>query len=110
MVLMVGWLARDLAQHGRAYRMIAGTGIVLTSTLGLGLTVAVHEPMLLQPALLQLASELRVADPTGLARQLTVLYDGALAQSRLDRSLGAVNAARDAANALVEAALGAIPA
>jgi AcrR family transcriptional regulator len=57
----------------------------------------------------QLASELRVADPAGLARQLTVLYDGALAQSRLDRSLAAVNAAKDAANAVVDAALGAIP-
>jgi AcrR family transcriptional regulator len=58
----------------------------------------------------RLATELGVADPTGLARQLTVLYDGALAQSRLDRSLTPVNAAKDAANSLVAAALSATPA
>ena len=55
--------------------------------------------------LAELATELGVSDPTALARQLTLLYDGALAQSRLDPSPAAAKAARDAANALVDAAL-----
>jgi AcrR family transcriptional regulator len=53
----------------------------------------------------ELTTALGVADPAGLARQLTVLYDGALAQSRLDRTPAAAEAARAAANALVDAAL-----
>jgi AcrR family transcriptional regulator len=52
-----------------------------------------------------LATELDVADPAALAKQLTLLYDGALAQARLDPSPEAANAAKAAANALVDAAL-----
>jgi AcrR family transcriptional regulator len=50
------------------------------------------------------ATALGVADPAGLARQLTLLYDGALAQSRLDRGLAAATAAKAAAQALIDAA------
>lgn len=50
------------------------------------------------------ATALGAADPAGLARQLTLLYDGALAQSRLDRGPGAADAARAAAAGLVDAA------
>jgi len=55
--------------------------------------------------IVELASALEVADPAGLARQLTLLYDGALAQSRLDRTPAAAEAAKAAANALVDAAV-----
>ena len=55
--------------------------------------------------LAQLAAALGVPDPTALARQLTLLYDGALAQSRLDPSPAASTAAKDAASELVNAAL-----
>jgi AcrR family transcriptional regulator len=47
---------------------------------------------------------LGVLDPTGLARQLTLLYDGALAQSRIDRSPAAGLAARVAAQVLIDTA------
>src|SRR5258708_15911234 len=50
------------------------------------------------------ATALGAADPAGLARQLTVLYDGALAQSRLDRGPAAATAAKAAARALIDAA------
>src|SRR5690242_16147375 len=50
------------------------------------------------------AEALGVADPAGLARQLTLLYDGALAQSRLDRGPAAATAAKAAAQALIYAA------
>ena len=52
-----------------------------------------------------LARTLDVADPTTLARQLTLLYDGALAQARLDPSPAAARAAKAAAGELVDAAL-----
>lgn len=55
--------------------------------------------------LAELATTLGVADPAALARQLTLLYDGALAQSRLDRTRAAARAAKDAASELVDAAL-----
>jgi hypothetical protein len=48
---------------------------------------------------------LGVADPAALARQLTLLYDGALSQARLDPSPAAAKAAKDAAGELVDAAL-----
>jgi hypothetical protein len=44
-------------------------------------------------------------DPAGLARQLTLPYDGALAPSRLDPTQAAAEAAKAAANALVDTAL-----
>jgi AcrR family transcriptional regulator len=50
------------------------------------------------------AMALNVADPAGLARQLTLLYDGALAQSRLDRGPAAAAAAKTAAEVLIHAA------
>jgi AcrR family transcriptional regulator len=53
----------------------------------------------------ELARTLGVAEPAALARQLTLLYDGALAQARLDPSPAAAKAAKDAANQLVDAAL-----
>ena len=54
--------------------------------------------------MVELTTALGAADPAGLARQLTLLYDGALAQSRLDQTPAAAEAARAAANALVDAA------
>ena len=53
----------------------------------------------------ELARTLSVSDPATLARQLTLLYDGALAQSRLDPSPAAAKAAKDAASEVVDAAL-----
>jgi AcrR family transcriptional regulator len=50
------------------------------------------------------ATALGVADPEGLSRQLTLLYDGALAQSRLDQTPAAATAAREAAQMLIDAA------
>jgi AcrR family transcriptional regulator len=50
------------------------------------------------------ATALGVADPAGLARQLTLLYDGALVQSRLDRGPAAGTAAKAAAQVLIDAA------
>src|SRR6202035_4491570 len=50
------------------------------------------------------ATALGAADPARLARQLTLLYDGALAQSRLDRGPAAATAAKAAAQALIDAA------
>src|SRR6266436_8613988 len=50
------------------------------------------------------ATALGAADPAGLARQLTLLYDGALAQSRLDRGPGVATAAKAAAEELIDAA------
>jgi AcrR family transcriptional regulator len=55
--------------------------------------------------MVELTTALGVGDPAGLARQLTLLYDGALAQSRLDPTPAAAEAARAAANELVDAAL-----
>src|SRR6266487_1856767 len=50
------------------------------------------------------ATALGAADPAGLARQLTVLYDGALAQSRPGRDPAAATAAKAAAQVLIDAA------
>src|SRR5215470_6538566 len=50
------------------------------------------------------AMALGAAEPALLARQLTLLYDGALAQSRLDRGPAAATAAKAAAQALIDAA------
>ena len=55
--------------------------------------------------MIELTTALGVDDPAGLARQLTLLYDGALAQSRLDPTPAAAEAAKAAANELVDAAL-----
>ena len=55
--------------------------------------------------LTELATALGVPEPTALAKQLTLLYDGALAQSRLDPSPATAKAAKDAASELVHAAL-----
>jgi len=50
------------------------------------------------------ATALGAAEPASLARQLTLLYDGALAQSRLDRGPAAAAAAKAAAQVLIDAA------
>ena len=50
------------------------------------------------------ATALGAADPAGLARQLTLLYDGVLVQSRLDRGPAAATAAKAAAQVLIDAA------
>jgi AcrR family transcriptional regulator len=50
------------------------------------------------------ATALGAADPAGLARQLTLLYDGALAQSRLERGPTAATAAKAAAQVLIDGA------
>jgi hypothetical protein len=49
-------------------------------------------------------TKLGVADPSGLARQLTLLYDGALAQSRLDHGPASATAAKAAAQVLIDTA------
>ena len=65
-------------------------------------TLKVREWML--GVLAEQTQALGVADPGGLARQLTLLYDGALAQARLDRSPAAANAAKTAAEILIDSA------
>jgi AcrR family transcriptional regulator len=50
------------------------------------------------------AAALGAKDPAALARQLTLLYDGALVQSRLDRGPAAATAAKLAAQVLIDAA------
>ena len=50
------------------------------------------------------ATALGAAEPALLARQLTLLYDGALVQSRLDRGPAAATAAKAAAQVLIDAA------
>lgn len=54
-----------------------------------------------------LAREVGVPDPEGLARQLQLLYDGASLSARMDHDPSAAMAARTAAAALLDAALGA---
>jgi AcrR family transcriptional regulator len=54
-----------------------------------------------------LAREADVPDPEGLARQLQLLYDGAGLSARMDHDPSAAMAARTAAAALLDAALGA---
>jgi len=51
------------------------------------------------------ATALGAADPAGLARELTLLYDGALVQSRLERGSAAATAAKVAAQVLIDAAI-----
>jgi hypothetical protein len=51
-----------------------------------------------------LAKEAGVADPDALARQLHLLYDGAVLSARLDRDPSAATTARAAAAALLDAA------
>jgi hypothetical protein len=53
-----------------------------------------------------LAREAGVPDPEGLARQLHLLYDGAGLSARMDHDPSAAVAARSAAAALLDAALG----
>jgi AcrR family transcriptional regulator len=57
-----------------------------------------------------LAREAGAADPERLARQLVVLYDGGMVGAAMDRDRGAVRAARDVAEVLLDAATGARPA
>jgi AcrR family transcriptional regulator len=59
----------------------------------------------LHDLLVELTTALGVADPGGLSIQLALLYDGALAQSRLDQDPGRGTAARAAAEVLIDAAL-----
>jgi AcrR family transcriptional regulator len=54
-----------------------------------------------------LAREAGVPDPEGLARRLQLLYDGAGLSARMDHDPSAAMAARTAAAALLDAALGA---
>jgi AcrR family transcriptional regulator len=56
----------------------------------------------LRGVLSEQATALGVADPAGLARQLTMLYDGALAQSRLEHGPAAAIAAKAAAEILID--------
>ena len=53
-----------------------------------------------------LAREAAVPDPEDLARQLHLLYDGASLSARMDHDQSAATAARAAATALLDAALG----
>lgn len=52
----------------------------------------------------ELAAEIGVADPQGLARQLHLLYDGATITSRMDRDPTSASVAREAAAILLNAA------
>lgn len=52
----------------------------------------------------ELAAEVGVADPEGLARQLHLLYDGATLSSQMDRDPTAASVARETAAVLVDAA------
>lgn len=52
----------------------------------------------------ELAAEVGVADPEGLARQLHLLYDGATFSSKMDHDPTAASVAREAAAMLVDAA------
>ncbi len=81
LVLMVGWLARELHSPRPVYRRLAWGGVALTCVVGLGLSIAVHEPIVLQPLLVQIAP-LRRIDPTcrlrgwqELARRVDALRD-----------------------------------
>lgn len=65
-------------------------------------TLKVREWMLAVMA--EQTQALAVTDPAGLARQMTLLYDGALAQARLDPGPAAAKAAKTAAEALIDAA------
>jgi AcrR family transcriptional regulator len=56
-----------------------------------------------------LAREAGVPEPEGLARQLHLLYDGASLSARMDHDQSAATAARTAATALLDAALGTLP-
>ena len=51
-----------------------------------------------------LAHDVGVADPESLARQLVLLYDGALVSSHMDRDLNAADTAKATAGALIDAA------
>jgi AcrR family transcriptional regulator len=52
----------------------------------------------------ELAAEVGVADPQGVARQLHLLYDGATLSARMDRDPTAAATAREVAAALLDAA------
>lgn len=54
--------------------------------------------------LTELAAEAGVADPEGLARQLHLLYDGAVLSGRMDRDPSAATSAKAAATVLFDAA------
>ena len=54
-----------------------------------------------------LAAQAGAAEPDALARRLVLLYDGSMVAAQLDRDPGAGDTARDAAAALLGAALGA---
>jgi 4-amino-4-deoxy-L-arabinose transferase-like glycosyltransferase len=68
MVLMVGWLARDLRDAGRVQQRLAMAGIVITCVAGLALTLAMHEPAVAQPLLMRLAGPPSEANPAPLRR------------------------------------------
>jgi AcrR family transcriptional regulator len=55
---------------------------------------------------IDLAMAVGAPEPAKLARQLHLLYDGASQSARMDRDLDAAAAAREAAEVLVDAALG----
>jgi AcrR family transcriptional regulator len=59
--------------------------------------------------LTQLAREAGAPDPESLGRQLHLIYDGASLSARLDRDAQAAVAGRDAAEALLDAALARTP-
>jgi AcrR family transcriptional regulator len=55
----------------------------------------------------ELATQAGASDPVGLARQLSLLYDGATIAARMDHDLGSGAVGRGIATTLVDAALGA---
>ncbi|MCW2876692.1 MAG: hypothetical protein JWQ95_792 [Sphaerisporangium sp.] len=67
-------------------------------------------PAWVRGLLTELAEQAGAADPASLARQLHLLYDGAGLSARMDHDPGAAVAARAAATALIDAALGAVDA
>jgi hypothetical protein len=72
MVLTVGWIAQELRSPRPIYRRLATAAIVVTCTAGVGLSIAVHEPIAVQPVLVALSgpptpqnhAPLRRLDPT----------------------------------------------
>ena len=52
-----------------------------------------------------LAESAGAVDPQGLARQLVLLYDGAMVSARMDRNPGSATAARTVAASLIDAAV-----
>jgi 4-amino-4-deoxy-L-arabinose transferase-like glycosyltransferase len=68
MVLTVGWIAEELRRPLPVYRRLAVAGVLLTCSAGLALSIAVHEPVALQPLLASVAGAPTPDNPAPLRR------------------------------------------